>query len=112
MSNKNINKNLWEWTFENISREDFFINQTFKVDSFWKCPWCENNTLDLEKRICECWYNLEHDYWKTVEETVDDIIEKTIYALDYKICLCWNKMWIKSVMCKECYWKNKLNWNI
>jgi hypothetical protein len=112
MSEKNNNKFLQEWTFENISREDFFINQNNKIDSFWKCPWCEENTLDLETRICECWYSLNHDYSKNIEEIVDNVLEKTNNSLDYRICSCWNRMWKNSVMCKDCYWKNKLNWNI
>jgi len=112
MWEKNNSENLFEWTFGEIPREDFFINQNNKVDSFWKCPWCEENTLDLENRICECWYTLEHDYSKKLEDVVDDILDKTNDTLNYSVCSCWNRKWLKSIMCKECYWKNKLNWNI
>ena len=112
MWEKNKNEFLSEWTFGEISREDYFVNQNNKVDSFWKCPWCEENTLDLDTRSCECWYSLDHNYHKNIEETVDEIIEQTNNILNYRICICWNKMWKDSVMCKECYWRNKLNWNI
>ena len=96
------------WTFEDISREDFYKNQHNNTLSFWKCPCCEEETLDLENRVCECWYRLDHDIPYVINKTK----EKNEKIVNYKICICWNKMWINSIMCKECYWKNKLNWNI
>jgi len=84
---------FWKSTFESITDEDFYINQNIKIDSFWKCPWCEKETLNLENRICECWYNLEHEIPKNIGTLVDEILEKPNNILNYWVCICWNKMW-------------------
>jgi hypothetical protein len=101
----------YEWTVENILSTDYYINQNTNIDSFWKCPWCDNETLNLEARECECWYRLDHNIPYKVKTNISNIKKESNNILNYKICTCWNKMWINSLMCKECYWRNKVNWN-
>ena len=102
MSKKNYE---WEWTFESIGIDEFYMHQKNNITkSFWKCPDCEKETLNIETRECECWYNLEHK----VINVVDNIKVVVKNEIKVRICGCSQPIIWDYSMCRECYWKSKI----
>lgn len=101
-----MNKN--EWTFFHIPLANYHINQKNNINSYWICPWCDNETLNLETQICNCWYNVEHKTFKIkkdVKKTVENNLKPKIWE---RFCGCWEKIIWDYPMCRNCYWKSRI----
>jgi len=70
-----------------------------KINNEWYCLWC---TRGQNCYVCP-----------VMNKLMEGIIDEVINTRDNSsICSCWKKMWLRSRMCKMCYFKYKWNWEI
>jgi hypothetical protein len=88
-----------------------------KLSENWKtCSMC-GATLNEYWNCLEC-SNIEYTWDNYIKEKA----KKSIFSILFwwfpkkeklqNYCECWNKIWKNSIMCKICYKKYKLSWEI
>jgi len=77
------------------------------ICEFDKCPSCEEMSF-LNWKCSSCWLGSGESFFNKLFKITEKVKQT---SEDNNICSCWNKMWRKSIMCKECYQRNKVNKN-